>query len=189
MDGEMDNFKTLKITIYRTIILVLIAIAGGVAFNQFSPKGLKLITPFHRVNIGDQHLKIPIFLSRKLYKQQSLNLGSHQPLEFRLNEAYEHYQNRSALFIDARTSAEYNEGHIPQAVSIPLEAFDYQTPILADFPMNQMMITYCEGESCSESIDLAVHLNEIGFSDVHIFIGGWEQWQAAGYPVNEGDQP
>jgi len=185
----MSNFKTLKITVYQTIILVLIAVVGGVGFNQFSPNGLKLITPFHRVSIGNQRLKIPIFLSRKLFKPQSLDNMPHQPLELQLNEAYEYFQHRSAIFIDARTSLEYNEGHIPQAVSIPLQSFDYQTPILVDFPMNQMMITYCEGESCSESIDLAMHLNEIGFTNVCIYIGGWEEWQAAGYPVKEGDQP
>jgi len=189
MDEEMSNFKTLKTTVYRTIILVLIAVVGGVAFNQFSPQGLKLITPFRQVNIGDQHLKIPIFLSRKLFNQLSLNSMPHQPLELHLNEAYGHFRNRSALFIDARTSAEYKAGHIPQAVSFPLESFDYQTPTLVDFPVNQMIITYCEGVSCSESIDLAVHLNEIGFTNVCIYIGGWDEWQAAGYPVTEGDQP
>jgi len=189
MDGKMSNFKTLKITVYQTIILVLIAVISGVGFNQFSPNGLKLITPFRRLSIGEQHLKIPIFLSRKLFKPQSLDSMPHQPRELQLNETYAHFQNRSALFIDARTSAEYKAGHIPQAVSLPLESFDYQTPPLVDFPVNQMIITYCEGVSCSESIDLAVHLNEIGFNNVFIYIGGWEEWQPAGYPVKEGDQP
>jgi len=185
----MSDFKTLRITVYRIIILILIAVVGGVTFNQVSPQGLKLITPFRRVNIGDQHLKIPIFLSRKLFRQQVLSHMPEQPLELQLSEAYVHFQNRSALFIDARTSAEYNEGHIPQAVSLPLGSFDYQTPILVGLPMDQMLITYCEGESCSESIDLAVHLNDVGFTEVCIYIGGWQQWQAAGYPVKEGDQP
>lgn len=185
----MSNFKRIQVTINRTIALVFIAIACGVAFNQFSPKGLKLVTPFHRVNIGDQHLKIPLFLSRELFKQQSLNLTPQHPLEFQLNEAFEHFQSQSALFIDARSSEEYASGHIPQAVSLPLESFDYQTPILVDFPAYHSIITYCEGEGCSESIDLAVHLNEIGFTNVSIFIGGWEEWQAAGYPTKEGNQP
>jgi rhodanese-related sulfurtransferase len=185
----MNDLKNWRVTIYRTLGLIFIAAVCGIAFNQLSPKGLYLITPFHRANIGNQQLKVPVFLSRKLFRQQSLNLIPHQQSEYQLDETYKHFQDCSALFIDARTSEEYLKGHIPQAVSIPLESFDYQKPVLVDFPVNHKIITYCEGESCSESIDLAVHLNELGFTDVCIFVGGWEKWQAAGYPVKEGDQP
>ena len=44
-------------------------------------------------------------------------------------------------------------------------------------------ITYCNGEDCSLSLDLADYLyNEKLFDNMLIFEGGWPEWKDAGYP-------
>lgn len=113
----------------------------------------------------------------------------HAPDEIDLKSAYGHYAEDNALFIDTRTPAKYRLGHIPRAISIPMETLDYATPILTNTPKDQKIITYCDGEICSQSIDMAVYLDELGFSDVYFFVGGWLQWQENGFPLTEGGQP
>ncbi|MBW1678538.1 MAG: rhodanese-like domain-containing protein [Deltaproteobacteria bacterium] len=47
------------------------------------------------------------------------------------------------------------------------------------------IITYCEGIECSSAEDLSVLLKEIGYEDVKVFTGGWEEWTENGMPVDE----
>ncbi|MBN2600926.1 MAG: rhodanese-like domain-containing protein [Candidatus Marinimicrobia bacterium] len=113
----------------------------------------------------------------------------HAPEEIDLADAHKHFQHYSAIFIDTRSVDEYRKGHIPRAVSIPLNSLDFSQEILPELSRNERIISYCDGEDCSQSIDLAIMLSELGFNDVYFFFGGWTEWQKAGYPITTGDRP
>jgi rhodanese-related sulfurtransferase len=84
------------------------------------------------------------------------------------------------LFIDSRTGGEFAAGHIPGALSIPLEAAR-EAGTLA-FPGAQTVVVYCEGGDCQTSIALAKIIHDLGHQDIRIFSGGWTEWTAAGLP-------
>jgi 3-mercaptopyruvate sulfurtransferase SseA len=50
-----------------------------------------------------------------------------------------------------------------------------------------MVITYCDGESCNLSHELAVFLQDMGVEQVRMLFNGWTVWREAGLPVGQGD--
>ncbi|MFC1890227.1 rhodanese-like domain-containing protein [Thermodesulfobacteriota bacterium] len=94
---------------------------------------------------------------------------------------------KGALLIDARSPQDFANGHILGAVNLPLECIEesYRGELrllAAEFPV----ITYCGGEECHSSVDLAIHLSQEGCRDVRVFYGGWDIWREAGLPVETG---
>ncbi|MBC8485775.1 MAG: rhodanese-like domain-containing protein [Bacteroidetes bacterium] len=174
---------------YRSVCIFMIALCCSLLFNLISPKGLPLITSYRKISIGDKTHKIPLFQTRSFRKDKSSTGQVHVPEEIQLKNVLFHYENSSAIFIDTRNHEDYTEGHIPRAISIPLESFDFKSEILSELSKDQGIITYCDGEECSQSIDMAVYLEELGFTNVYFFIEGWLEWQESGYPISEGDQP
>jgi rhodanese-related sulfurtransferase len=101
------------------------------------------------------------------------------------------FDQKSALFLDARPPEEYKDGHIPGATLFYADDFDKYAPqVLPNLlDKNQEIICYCHGSTCELSITLARRLMEIGYTNVKVFFGGWPQWKKAGYPINTGEAP
>jgi len=85
-------------------------------------------------------------------------------------------------FVDARDQKDYNEGHIKGAVNIPYHDLGEHKSALDRFSKNQVIVVYC-GAGCDVSIDMAYAMANMGFTKVYVFHGGWDDWKAAGYPV------
>jgi 3-mercaptopyruvate sulfurtransferase SseA len=49
-------------------------------------------------------------------------------------------------------------------------------------------VTYCDGETCSLSEDLAKELMAMGYKQVKVLLNGWTRWNEAGLPVEKGDK-
>ena len=92
-------------------------------------------------------------------------------------QAAEYFAAGTAVFIDARHAYDYNLGHIKGAVNLPLSEFDDRTAQWNAFAKNALLITYCDGEECNSSIELATKLLGAGFTNVKVFFGGWNQWK------------
>ena len=107
-----------------------------------------------------------------------------------LAEAGDLFQSGAAFFVDSRPLDEYAEGHVPGAASVPLkeasENTALATPEALDVVPNRTLIVYCNGEDCRTSVLLTRILREAGFTDIKIFLGGWAEWQAAGFPAEVG---
>ncbi len=98
--------------------------------------------------------------------------------------AKEIYDNGGVLFVDARSQQNYESGHIPGAVSLPVGQFDARIDDFLDrYEPDQPMVTYCSGRTCEDSHDLARLLSDFGYDDVRIFIDGFPGWQAEGHPI------
>ncbi len=175
--------------IKRSVIAVTFSILVALCFNYLSPNRIPLITPHREISVGAQQIKIPVFRNYRQIQADRQRINVHAPEEIDLATAYSHFDNYTAIFIDTRSADDYREGHIPRAVSIPLETLDTSENLLFDLSRGETLIIYCDGEECSQSIDMAVLLSEMGFTDVYFFFGGWDQWLAAGYPIQTGDHP
>ncbi|MEZ0259552.1 MAG: rhodanese-like domain-containing protein [Alphaproteobacteria bacterium] len=89
--------------------------------------------------------------------------------------------------IDTLPRAEYEEGHIPGALSMPLQELRKLAPkILRD--KDQQIITYCGSSDCPLSTRAAEELEALGYMNVTEYIGGKADWEAGGYDLEEGEQ-
>ncbi|HKP15399.1 MAG TPA: MBL fold metallo-hydrolase [Gemmatimonadaceae bacterium] len=73
--------------------------------------------------------------------------------------------------VDVRSAAEWNEGHVPGAVHVPLAHLTSQLP---DLRSRQPIVTYCR--SGSRSVTAASVLRAAGIADVSNAEGGFEAW-------------
>jgi len=111
---------------------------------------------------------------------------SGQDMTVALDRARELHQ-QGALFLDARSSEVFKQGHIAGARNLPWESFDKRfDEILSDITPERDIITYCDGESCNLSHELAITLKAMGFSKVKVLVNGWTVWQEAGLPIESG---
>ncbi len=94
------------------------------------------------------------------------------------------YDTGEVLFVDARSTEEYKEGHIKGAESLPLMYFDnHIKEFLEKYDPSTFIVTYCSGRECEDSHDLAQFLSEAGYKKISVFIDGYPVWAEQGYPV------
>jgi len=90
--------------------------------------------------------------------------------------------------MDARPLEEFTKGHIQGAISIPWhEAEQRVMDITADMANDAAIITYCDGDTCDLSKDLALFLENLGFTNIRVLVNGWTVWRHAGMPVETGN--
>ena len=95
------------------------------------------------------------------------------------------FDQKAAVFVDARSSWPYQLGHVPDALNVPpseiLAVFDSE---LADLSKDTALVVYCSGATCNLGSKLAQKLaEEMDFTQIYVFEGGFPQWEAADYPV------
>lgn len=105
-----------------------------------------------------------------------------EPIE--RSELLERVRRGLVTLIDVRPAEEYRSGHIPGAVSVPLEELERR---LGDMPRDQEIIAYCRGPYCVFAVHAVDLLRERGFS-ARRFEEGLPEWRQAGLPVAVGEE-
>jgi rhodanese-related sulfurtransferase len=83
------------------------------------------------------------------------------------------------LLVDVRPRVEYENGHLPQAMSLPIEDLP---DAAADLPRDRRLVVYCRGTYCQFADQAVAILRRAGFDAVRLE-GGWPEWLAEGRPV------
>jgi len=108
-------------------------------------------------------------------------------MDIPLFEAQKLFANDAAVFIDARSAEDYSRGHIHGARSLPRQEMDLKfVDVTKDLDLETPVITYCDGETCELSHDLALFLRDAGFVNTRVLVNGWSLWRLAGMPVESG---
>lgn len=94
-------------------------------------------------------------------------------------ELLERVRSGRATVIDVRPAEEYAAGHIPGAVSVPL---DELADRLAELPADQEVVAYCRGAYCVLSHD-AVRLLTAQGRTARRLADGMLEWRLAELPV------
>ena len=82
-------------------------------------------------------------------------------------------ENTDYIILDVRTIAEYNEGHIPNAICIPNETIGNNT--MSELPdKEQLILIYCR--SGNRSKQAAEKLKKLGYTNL-IDFGGIIDWK------------
>jgi rhodanese-related sulfurtransferase len=81
--------------------------------------------------------------------------------------------------VDVRPAEEYEAGHIPGALSVPVSDLKRR---LRELPKSREVIAYCRGRYCVYSLDAVTVLRKHGYHARRAH-EGWPDWRAAGLPV------
>ena len=88
------------------------------------------------------------------------------------DEAKKMMETQKAIVVDVRTLEEYNEGHIPNAISVPLETIENEAETKLK-NKDDLILVYCR--SGRRSREAALKLIEKGYTNV-IDFGGIQDW-------------
>ena len=87
--------------------------------------------------------------------------------------------------LDVRPSEEYEVGHIPGALNVPLDEIEQH---LANLPKDMEFIAYCRGEYCVLAFEAVATLRENGYTARRLE-EGFPEWRTAGLPVEKIGDP
>jgi len=151
-------------TLGHALVIVLGGAVLGLAANAGSPLRIALLTP----------PKAP----------------PHAADVVTLQEAKALWNSGTALFLDARATADYQAGHIAGALSLPIDEFDNHYPqIQPMLTTDTTIVAYCDGLDCDLSHRLIDRLRELDYHNVRLLVNGWTTWHAAGLLTHAGGQP
>jgi rhodanese-related sulfurtransferase/DNA-binding transcriptional ArsR family regulator len=88
----------------------------------------------------------------------------------------------SVLVIDVRPPEEYRAGHIPGAVSLPLDELEER---MRELPARKEIVAYCRGPYCLMAYSAVEKLRARG-RRARRLVEGFPEWRAAGFPLESG---
>jgi len=92
---------------------------------------------------------------------------------------------KAMVLLDARPPADYSQGHIAGAISVPFYGVQ---EVISDLPEDVWIVCYC---ACphAESGLAADALEDAGFTRVKVLDEGVNHWEEQGYPMTIGVDP
>ncbi len=153
-------------TASQVLILAAVALAAGVASQAL------------------RHNPLPWRQNwSQFVAESSAQLGVHVAT---LEDARRAVESHRYILLDARPPADFAQGHLSGAFSVPSEEISKYLPqVLPLLTPDQPILTYCSGHQCDESLKLTQHLIANNFTNVMLFAGGISDWTAAGLPLEK----
>ncbi len=95
---------------------------------------------------------------------------------------HEHIKQNKGIIVDVRTPAEYQEGHLKNAINIDFKSPDFLDNI-QKLNTDQQVYVYCRsGKRSNKSLE---HFKAAGFSKIYNLEGGILNWQSERLEVVE----
>ena len=162
--------RTWRQAVWQAGLIVVLAAVAALVVNHYRPDGLPLVADWS--------------------PEARLAQDSGGSLVIPLEEARYLFSGGQAIFLDARSPEFYELGHIVGARNLPWEKLGEHYPqVVADIPKDATLITYCDGEGCPLSEELALALLTEGYANVRVLVNGWSVWHRQELPVTVGALP
>jgi rhodanese-related sulfurtransferase len=111
-------------------------------------------------------------------------------------DAVKQLHDKGALFLDARRTSVYEQGHIAGARPFSVWEADIDEKVNKLFeergdPRQQAepIVVYCSGGDCEDSHMLAQKLWGIQYNNVYVYKDGFPDWEKHGAPAHTGATP
>ena len=102
-----------------------------------------------------------------------------------MDELLKRARSRQVVILDTRPASEYIAGHIPGALSIPVDDLQRR---LKELTKGKDYVAYCRGPYCIYA-DRAVELLQGKGRRARRLVEGFPEWRSAGLPVSLGTEP
>lgn len=143
-------------------VIIALTVVSGILCSLILPNGLNII--YKAIEIPDNRI-----IDIQTLKQ--LMLG------------------KKTTLIDVRPVSEYDQGHIPDALNLPLRSpRNVKIGFIKKFPTDRIFILYCSNTSCNQAERLSGEINLMGYENTLIYEQGFEGWQESGNAVNKSIQ-
>lgn len=157
------------------VVLLTFAMVTAFVYNHVSPHGIVLFGQW------DIEKGVVRAISNTDTPLPSLQIHD-------LNLVKQIIQNKDRIVIDVRHRDSYDQGHLPGALSFPLDDLDQNIrKILATIKPAQPLLIYCSSLECSDSHDFATHLINLNYTDVKVFSGGFQAWEEEGQKIEKNE--
>jgi rhodanese-related sulfurtransferase/biotin operon repressor len=113
----------------------------------------------------------------RLVREEFKHRSQSEPVS--LPELLKRAQRDDMVVLDARPAREFLAGHIPGAISIPVDELQQR---LRRLPRGKEYVAYCRGPYCVYA-DRAVEILQASGRRAQRLAAGFPEWKAAGYPV------
>ena len=94
-------------------------------------------------------------------------------------------RSKQVVILDTRPASEYVAGHIPGALSIPVDDLQRR---LKELTKGKQYVAYCRGPYCIYA-DRAVEMLRVSGRRARRLAEGFPEWRSAGFPVSRGTEP
>jgi rhodanese-related sulfurtransferase len=95
------------------------------------------------------------------------------------DELLDRLRSGAATVLDVRPEDEFQQGHLPGALNIPLSQLERR---LAELPADREIVAYCRGPWCVLSFEAVAALRQRGYRARRLE-DGFPEWKVAGLPV------
>lgn len=102
-----------------------------------------------------------------------------------MDELLKRARSKQVVILDTRPASEYIAGHIPGALSIPVDDLQQR---LKELPKGKEYVAYCRGPYCIYA-DRAVEVLRASGRRARRLVDGFPEWRSAGLPVSQGTEP
>lgn len=158
--------------ILRTARLVENRRAGVSIYYRLASQEVKALWLLLR-QTGEQHLaEVGQLVSIFLHDRTHLTLITAE-------EVCEGLKTERILLLDVRPSEEYQAGHLPEALSIPITELETR---LAELPLTREIVAYCRGPYCIFADEALALLRTHGYSARRLE-EGVPEWLQRGLPI------
>jgi rhodanese-related sulfurtransferase len=86
------------------------------------------------------------------------------------------------VVVEALGPTYFDDAHIPGARNLPHDRVDELAAIVVPDP-SAFVVVYCANTPCPNSAVASRRLVELGYTDVHEYVEGKEDWAQAGLPL------
>jgi rhodanese-related sulfurtransferase len=162
--------------VQAAFLIVAFSIGVAFVFNHLSPSGISLF--------GQWNNQAGAVSALPKYLPPDRVLEIDQP--FRVKEIVD---KKERIILDVRHRDFFDMGHIPGALSFPLQNIDSDRDrLLKTVNKNHPVMVYCSGFDCDASHTFATHLMRLAYTDIVIFTGGYGQWQEMGFEIEKNEE-
>ena len=151
--------------------LIIVSLCCAFAFNFWSDSGIALVGQW------DKSQGVVSSMEKNTFVDGSREIND-------LGKMMELVNEKQCTLVDVRPKNQFDEGHLPGAVSLPIEVFDQMIgDFFVEYSLETCLIVYCAGRECLDSHRLAHNLESFGFADIRVFSGGFVEWMEGGLSV------
>ena len=119
----------------------------------------------------------------RLVQEHFANRADAEPVP--LDELLKRARSKQVVILDTRPASEYIAGHIPGALSMPIDDLQRR---LKELTKGKEYVAYCRGPYCVYA-DRAVEILRAHGRRARRLVEGFPEWRSAGLPVSEGSEP
>jgi rhodanese-related sulfurtransferase len=93
------------------------------------------------------------------------------------------------VLVDALAPMVYAHSHLPGAINLPPSAVDPAVLARRIPDRDAEIVVYCSSPDCDDSVATAQRLQALGYTNVHHYAGGKDEWRERGLPLERAGKP